>query len=374
MLESSIPEYSDLGAKSLGGSYFDIGEQMAQSQRELEAEEGDDSATRGDSSPSLRVKKTRTLPSNDALNLDEPATYDNDSGHLGESSVQKAPEDKLSAKITSILSRIPAPIRLASTPIQKTVETSSSQNRSSLRTNETTPSRLQRSISSTPITLAPASNKTPQQSDTEGKLYHLIQPGKDAPIKLFIRLVGSEDRVMVRVGGGWADLAEYLKEYAVHHQHHGRRAVSENKFEINHLPSSSQGTPVLPSANPMESTRSPSGSISGGTPDNRPRTPGMQQSDGKPEHDSLRELSGVTPASSTSEPSSIGPSSAASSLGLAGPKSRKVEISPQKKAWVDGMLNQARHISFEHKKPEANEAGDPSKGIKRVFMKAKADE
>lgn len=29
---------------------------------------------------------------------------------------------------------------------------------------------------------------------------------------------------MVRVGGGWADLGEYLREYVIHH---GRRKVSE---------------------------------------------------------------------------------------------------------------------------------------------------
>ena len=34
---------------------------------------------------------------------------------------------------------------------------------------------------------------------------------------------------MVRVGGGWADLGEYLRQYA---EHHGRRTISEGKFEI----------------------------------------------------------------------------------------------------------------------------------------------
>lgn len=49
------------------------------------------------------------------------------------------------------------------------------------------------------------------------RLYHLVQAGRSAPIKLFVRLVGEEGRVMVRVGGGWEDLEKYLREYSAHH-------------------------------------------------------------------------------------------------------------------------------------------------------------
>lgn len=49
------------------------------------------------------------------------------------------------------------------------------------------------------------------------RLYHLVQAGRPAPIKLFVRLVGDEGRVMVRVGGGWEDLEKYLREYSAHH-------------------------------------------------------------------------------------------------------------------------------------------------------------
>jgi len=48
-------------------------------------------------------------------------------------------------------------------------------------------------------------------------IYHLSQPGRSHKLKLFIRLVGSEERVMVRVGGGWMDLDEFLWQYAEHH-------------------------------------------------------------------------------------------------------------------------------------------------------------
>ena len=49
-------------------------------------------------------------------------------------------------------------------------------------------------------------------------LYHLHRTDGQAPIKLYIRMVGKNgERAMVRVGGGWADLAEYLKVYVTHH-------------------------------------------------------------------------------------------------------------------------------------------------------------
>ena len=189
---------------------------------------------------------------------------------------------------------------------------------------------------------------------------------------------------MVRVGGGWADLAEYLKEYAMHHQHQGRRSVSDNKFEIKSL-SSSPSTSAVPTATSINTGRSPSTSVSGSTPNNRPNTPGSRQPSGVVHStiDSPAEQLEGTPMSSTSEPPSTASHSTSSSwrdpdssLGLAGPKSKKFEISPQKKAWVDGMLNQARHLSYEHKKADtATEQGDASSGkTKRVFLKTKAED
>jgi hypothetical protein len=61
-------------------------------------------------------------------------------------------------------------------------------------------------------------------------------------------------------------------------------------------------------------------------------------------------------------------------LGLAGPTSKK-SVSPTKKAWVDGMLDQARKASTEKKKPVV-EFGDMGKagGTRRVFLKSKIDD
>lgn len=82
------------------------------------------------------------------------------------------------------------------------------------------------------MTLAPAdiTPKKASPADSEVKLYHLTQVGRAEPIKLYVRLVGEEnERVMVRVGGGWADLADYLRQYA---EHHGSRTISEGALEL----------------------------------------------------------------------------------------------------------------------------------------------
>ncbi|RMZ10816.1 hypothetical protein D0862_03123 [Hortaea werneckii] len=120
------------------------------------------------------------------------------------------------------------------------------------------------------MTLAPAEpsatkkNHTPSggggASEGEVKLYHLTQAGREDPIKLFVRLVGEGERVMVRVGGGWADLADYLRQYA---DHHGSRTVSGSGLEMTHSAlqqsgrkaSSSSLTPTPLSRAPVTPTR-----------------------------------------------------------------------------------------------------------------------
>ena len=336
---------------------------MAENQKELESWQSDEELPSWQHSPSLRPQKTRNLPAIESNSAEDAVVVPVDSTNT-DPEQHKVLHDKLSVKINSILSRIPAPIKLATTAAAKTNDTATPQKQPSSKTEGTPPTRPQRSVLSTPLTLVPVNTRTPSQhQDTEGKLYHLHQPGREVPIKLFIRLVGSEERVMVRVGGGWADLAEYLKEYAIHHQHQGRRSVSDNRFEIKSLSSS------------------PSTTVSGGTPSNRPHTPGSQQPSelSYASTDSHSEQTESTSVSNFSESASTSATSTSwrdqgSSLGLAGPKSKKVDISPQKKAWVDGMLNQARHISFEHKKGDSSEPGDSGGKTKRVFMKTKGEE
>ena len=301
-------------------------------------------------------------------------------------------EDQLTARISSILTNIPARIRLAAGPEESALEIkSTSLSPGTLPEGTLAPTtRLQRSVSSTPsITLAPAYSKTskvrPPHGDSDIKLYHLHQPGKDLPIKLFVRLVGEGgERVMVRVGGGWADLGEYLREYV---SHHGRRSVSGGKFELKGLPAA-QSAAVVATLGSFNSGRS--------TPVSRPETPTYQsgssfsirkvrRSSGVSSSPYTPETSGrqwaTTPTSADSYNSSVRSSSRASwteedaPLGLAGPKSRKVEISPQKKAWVDGMLNQARQFSSEKKKavPGVGDLGRAG-STRRVFLKTKAED
>ena len=63
------------------------------------------------------------------------------------------------------------------------------------------------------------------------------QQQQQPPMKLYVRLVG-DSRLVCRVGGGWSDLEEYLKEWATHHGSK-MRAVSDSRLQIQDLPSSS---------------------------------------------------------------------------------------------------------------------------------------
>lgn len=272
-------------------------------------------------------------------------------GHKPSQSV----DDQLEARISSILTSIPAHIRLTSGPEPDAPEVTHINPFSGPKAPAARQpaARLNRALTSTPtMTLAPAQPKTSrtrsQNGEPEIKLYHLHQAGKDVPIKLFVRLVGENgERVMVRIGGGWADLGEYLKEYATHH---GRRAVSDSRFDIQGLPSSPLASQTSPSSRPVTPSSGASSAIgfkrhqavSGQF--ERPHTPVSDPQ--------------IRPASRSSWTEEDSPS-----LGLAGPKTKKVDISPRKQAWVEEMLDQAR------------QGGDVGKvgATKRVFLKSKLE-
>lgn len=103
------------------------------------------------------------------------------------------------------------------------------------------------------------------QNNSGIRVYNLSKTGKsrDAPtMKLFVRAVGEHgERVMVRVGGGWADLAEYLREYSLHH---GGRSLVERRVEV----------AGYPGANPPKLLSSPfvAQSSQRGSPVVRPRS------------------------------------------------------------------------------------------------------
>ena len=277
------------------------------------------------------------------------------------SSPAKNDTEQLEARISSILTQIPAHIRLTSGPEVDAPEFRPAipDPRTPIPRSKTAP-RLSRAQTTTPsplpaMTLAPAQPKNarsrPGGGDPEIKLYHLHQSGKETPIKLFVRLVGEGgERVMVRIGGGWADLGEYLKEYA---NHHGKRSVSDSRFAIQGLPSS-----------PL--TSSPA-AANASAPGSRPGS-----SDGLAATQETPHLkdSETTPGSiDNSRPGSAHSWKADdSSLGGAGPKKKFVEVSPTKQAWVDGMMDQARNAAA-----EKGDLGDLGKvgSTRRVFLRSK---
>ncbi|KAL8767698.1 MAG: hypothetical protein Q9209_005878 [Squamulea sp. 1 TL-2023] len=280
--------------------------------------------------------------------------------------------DSLEARITSILTDIPANIRLARSSDRGAAAIAIPSAKPGTRTIRKTPTpgfmRAQTATPSLPaMTLSPADRKTrhARNGDSDVQLYHLHQSDQGPPIKLFVRLVGEGERVMVRVGGGWADLAEYLKEYAIHH---GRCTVSGGQFDI-------QGLPHPQSSFPVTTVGSSSNHQ---TPERTTTATTIQQRRSSNASIGLTSPYSTTvdvfrPTSRDSHVSSrhswTGDESP--SLGLAGPKSRKSTVSPNRQAWVDMMIEKARNESNEKKKGTRDILGDMGiiGGTKRLFMK-----
>ncbi|KAF2668405.1 hypothetical protein BT63DRAFT_479812 [Microthyrium microscopicum] len=261
----------------------------------------------------------------------------------------------LEQQISNILDAIPTPIRLRTGPKPNAPEVK----RNRLRTASAQSRRPSiQSRSATPsLTLAPADESSSRRSNSSGpdiRLYHLIQTGQDKPIKLFIRRVGENgERVMVRVGGGWADLAEYLRIYA---EHHGRRAVSDGRIEIQALGDKANVTPKG-----SESRRATL--VNGYSRSNTPT------GDWQAEQDSATS----TPRLAFETPQSVASAGSRRSLawdevGLAGPKTKRGEMSEEKKEWVDAVVEQAKRSMG-----KSIEVGDLGKsgGTRRIFFKGR---
>ncbi|ESZ90917.1 hypothetical protein SBOR_8689 [Sclerotinia borealis F-4128] len=330
-------------------------------------------------------------------------------------------DDQMQQQIINLLQSIPAHIRLRSEPEEKSNSQGIRPRKARRSVTPSMPSvRSQSSIGSlrapTPsFTLAPAYAKSgtprhrPQNGSPEIKVYHLSRSSGEKPIKLFVRLVGERgERVMVRVGGGWADLGEYLKEYA---SHHGRRApVDTDKVEVQDLP------PRIPSGG---STIRENGRT---TPGPGRTTPGPGRTTPGPRSASAM---GVRPSTAVDRPkSSLGirktrkstfsssdevpplpttpfaevqrehemnntPPSAASrcssrlewneedtSLGLAGPRGKQKELDQIDLEWVEGMKEKVMLASAEKEK-EKRKGGhrqslgelDKAGATKRMFRK-----
>lgn len=150
----------------------------------------------------------------------------------------KPTEANLEEKISSILDSIPAHIRLASTP-ESNPQPGSRGQRSPQLTPKPRSGRNTRHSAS--YVLAPAegssSRSHPGDKKQDGKWYHLRRSDTDVPIRMFVPPVGpNTERVMVRVGGGWSELGEYLRDYALHHSRRSGSAAG-GLVEVTRLPS-----------------------------------------------------------------------------------------------------------------------------------------
>lgn len=132
-------------------------------------------------------------------------------------------QETFNDRLKSILAAMPTKIRL----------TAGSDSGLSSETNSESSTRASSPVQT--LKLSPVrDSKSGRYQGTSGiRVYHLSKSGKSRdvpPIKLLVRAVGENgERVMVRVGGGWADLGEYLREYSLHH---GGRGLTEGKLEV----------------------------------------------------------------------------------------------------------------------------------------------
>lgn len=304
-------------------------------------------------------------------------------------------DEKIQQQISSLLESIPARIML------DTESNSSRFNSEVLLPRKTRKSTIlsSRSISNlnntssharstTPsFTLAPAyakGNSRPrhQNSNSEIRVYHLSRSDGGIPIKLLVRLVGERgERVMVRVGGGWADLGEYLKEYA---SHHGRRNVTDT-VKIHDIPPRAISSGSITSISNIQATlRSqlqpkPKNFADqlgrGGSNVTKSRNLGLKNTSECSESQtsiskiqcpstpipSIKHTPWDTPPSAASSSGTIistvsGRSSRMSwveedfNLGLAGPTGKKNTISDQDHEWVESMKEKVRLASAEKDK------------------------
>lgn len=210
------------------------------------------------------------------------------------------------------------------------------------------------SRSTTPsFMLAPVRDTRPRSTSSQGiRLYHLSRSG-EMPIKLFIRCVGEQnERVMVRVGGGWSDLGEYLRDYAIHH---GSRSKGEGKVEITDaVVAASKRTGSSPASRPGSALDSPMTPITVRKTRRNPGEEGMPKVPKTPlaKTSTLLQENVNTPASEVSvrsrASSHVDWDEEDSSLGLAGPKAvKRREISDESRAWIESVKHKVRLASGE---------------------------
>lgn len=290
----------------------------------------------------------------------------------------KPGEDSFDRHVSEVLERLPAPIKFKSRPGAETPNSRTSEPRNYVGPRPKA-NRVTSRAGAGDLTLAPA-GPSPRKSASAGepdvKLYHLTQQGRDEPIKLFVRLVGEGERVMVRVGGGWADLADYLRQYA---EHHGSRTASGGGIEVQTAEGNGAG-------GGPNGKRSVSGPVSSKTPltpisaapewlqEDQPR---FSMGDGstptddddspihfQPHHTNSTPTNTIATQRSTPKSASTGRGSRPSTgnsdgrpssrqgvagVGMAGlgGGGKRGDLSEQKAKWVEGMIERAKQASAE---------------------------
>ena len=348
-----------------------------------------------DQPKSLRLRHRLTAhPSLEGLGLrrqeleyveeDESELMDSGSRSSSPNKLSRKPRDHLDEKINTILSTLPGRIHLVDPNNEADTSSSSSSMDRRMRErflSESPHGPPSRSITPAPsLTLMPAARRRVSHAhkteDSYVKLYHLHHGGQTAPTKLFVRTVGEDgQRVMVRVGGGWADLGEYLREYVIHH---GRRKVSETpRVEVQGLASRSPSghspgslrTPAVPYLTSGRATPSRPPSVLSARPPSSLTVRKTRRGSTASEAVASRSVTTGTLSSFTSPPSAGGsgrrlsisssysfatdvfspplpslPLENSVPLGLAGPKprSRQISMSPEGEAWVENVLQKTR--------------------------------
>ncbi|RPA72022.1 hypothetical protein BJ508DRAFT_419682 [Ascobolus immersus RN42] len=187
--------------------------------------------------------------------------------------------DALDRKIDSIVKNLPTTVRLTASSLRKLDAANNTPAPSSSSSNPRSgpgvyiPPPRAPSVAGSTVSTAPTVKQRSfgKPVSSEIKLYHLHRPDGLPPIKLFVRMVGEKgERVMVRVGGGWADLEEYLIEYASHHGTQ-RRVMSEGQPGVVEISDVKAGTTTQRVVSKMRSTASFRSTAS--TQESRPVTP-----------------------------------------------------------------------------------------------------
>ncbi|AEO62669.1 562b136d-b473-4e18-9feb-87c95234be40 [Thermothielavioides terrestris] len=307
-------------------------------------------------------------------------------------------DDQLQQQISEILESVPAKIRLTAEPppvnlnppdFKMPTARKSSRPDAIPRSQSSLSMRSAYSRSGTPsFTLAPAYGRSSrprhQRTNQDIKLYHLSRSNGEAPIKLFIRCVGEHgERVMVRVGGGWADLGEYLKEYASHHlRRSAGGGVDDDKVEVKDIPRTGAVRADSPPSRPASALDV---SHHHAHYHNSPESPLRVRKTRRPTQHSHEDANASNnsnndtdePSTSTAcpktplapagrrdaTPPSDGSSRSRSSsrfnwldddgdlsaLGMAGPRAKHIEMSEERRAWVESVKEKVRIASGERK-------------------------